>query len=229
MTGISKNSLHVAVISVEPQAADNVIHMLRTSGIATDRFDTASDWMDRAHPGSSATKAAMNGDGGECVLLVGDVDALVSDASTAEIQAKLPGFPVVVVAPDINVDKAVAVMRQGASDVVPLPCPQERLEAAVMQASEAGRQNRQEMSRRQELRTRLDTLTRAEKQVLDAMLTGMANKQIAQTLQIGLRTVELRRSKIMRKMEAKSLAELVRLVCEADPGYIGAESVTSDE
>jgi FixJ family two-component response regulator len=62
----------------------------------------------------------------------------------------------------------------------------------------------------------LGSLTRAEKQVLDAMLEGMANKQIAQLLQIGLRTVELRRSKIMRKMEAKSLAELVRLVCEAD-------------
>lgn len=216
MTGNS-HTVRVAVISEEPQAADNVIHMLQSTGIASERFATTTDWMTHAKGGLETTKLPpMNGNGGDCVLLVGEVDSLLENAATAEIHAKLPGFPVVVVSPDVNVENAVAAMRQGATDVVPLPCPEERLQAAVQQASEVGRQHRECFKRIQELRDRLTSLTRAERQVLDAMLEGMANKQIAQLLQIGLRTVELRRSKIMRKMGAKSLAELVKLVCEAD-------------
>ena len=62
---------------------------------------------------------------------------------------------------------------------------------------------------------RLGTLTRAEAEVLLAMLNGSANKEIAQLLSIGLRTVELRRSKIMRKMGAGNLAQLIKFVCLA--------------
>lgn len=216
MTGNSQNSVRVAVISAEPQAADNVIHMLQSSGIVSQRFANTADWVTHAKGGLESTKASMNGNSGDCVLLVGEVDSLLKHSTTVEIHSKLPGIPVVVVSPDVNVENAIAAMRQGAADVVPLPCPEERLQAAVQQASEAGRQHRQSFKRTQELRDRLTSLTRGEKQVLDAMLDGMSNKQIAQLLKIGLRTVELRRSKIMRKMEAKSLAELVRLVCEAD-------------
>jgi FixJ family two-component response regulator len=64
-----------------------------------------------------------------------------------------------------------------------------------------------------EMRARLEHLTPAENEVIEAMLDGLANKQIAQRLSIGLRTVELRRSKIMRKMQAKSVAELVKFIC----------------
>jgi FixJ family two-component response regulator len=134
---------------------------------------------------------------------------------------------VVVVSTDLNVENAVAAMRQGATDVVPLPCPESRLQNAVRKASEAGREQKRNLNRRQVLRNRLESLTRAEKQVLDAMLEGLANRQIAQALKIGLRTVELRRSKIMKKMEAKSLAQLVRLVCEADPNSVGVPAETA--
>jgi FixJ family two-component response regulator len=217
MIGNSHHSVRVAVISDEPQVAENVIHMLQSTGIASESFDTASDWMNHAQGGLESTKrTAMNGSGGDCVLLVGEVDSLLERSATAEIHDKHPGIPVVVVSTDVNVENAVAAMRQGAADVVPLPCPEERLHSAVQQASEAGRHYRQSLKRVQDLRERISSLTHPERQVLDAMMEGMANKQIAQQLRIGLRTVELRRSKIMRKMDAKSLAELVKLVCEAD-------------
>nr|WP_261361776.1 LuxR C-terminal-related transcriptional regulator [Aeoliella straminimaris] len=68
----------------------------------------------------------------------------------------------------------------------------------------------------------MDLLTPAENEVVEAMLDGLANKQIAQRLSIGLRTVELRRSKIMRKMQAKSVAELVKFICLS--GRLGAKA-----
>jgi FixJ family two-component response regulator len=228
MTANSKNSVRVAVISTEGQVAENVVRMLNSSGIASERYETTADWASHAKGGSESTSSAsMNGNGGDCVLLVGEVGSLIDRAEASEIQAKLPGTPVVVVSTDMNIENAVAVMRQGASDVVPLPCPQERLSAAVRRASETGREQRQVRKRRQTLRERLASLTRAEQQVLDAMLEGLANRQIATSLKIGLRTVELRRSKIMRKMEAKSLAQLVRLVCEADPNATGVPAETA--
>jgi len=202
--------------------------MLKSSGIASEQFESTSDWASHATGGlSSTTSTAMNGNGGDCVLLVGGVSSLIDRGAAAEIQAKRPGVPVVVVSNDVNIESAVKAMRQGAADVVQLPCPQERLTSAVRQASEEGRRQRQAGMQRQVLRERLASLTKAEQQVLDAMLEGLANRQIAQALKIGLRTVELRRSKIMRKMEAKSLAQLVRLVCEADPNSAGVSTEPS--
>lgn len=226
MTASSKNSVRVAVISTEPQVADSVVRMLQSSGIASDRYETSADWMSHAHGGSEST-TLKNGDGGDCVLLVGEARSVLDRGEATEIQNHLPGFPVVVVSTDVNVENAVAAMRQGAADVVPLPCPESRLQNAVQKASEAGREQKRLLNRRQVLRNRLESLTRAEKQVLDAMLEGLANRQIAQALKIGLRTVELRRSKIMKKMEAKSLAQLVRLVCEADPNSAGVPAETA--
>jgi FixJ family two-component response regulator len=224
--GNSHKTLRVAVISAEPQAAENVIHMLQSPGISAERYESPSDWMTHARESSGEShNTALNGSTGDCVLLVGKVDALVEHGATAEIHDKLPGVPVVVVASDVNVEDAVAAMRQGATDVVPLPCPEERLQTAVQHASQTGRNHRQSLKRTQELRDRVSSLGNGELQVLAAMMEGLPNKQIAQTLGIGLRTVELRRSRIMRKMEAGSLAELVRLVCKADVPIAPVEEV----
>src|SRR5690606_26515290 len=110
---------------------------------------------------------------------------------------------------------AVDLMRQGASDVIALPAERETLRDRLRKTVEITEPQRRRMARVGELKTRLAEPTKAEQEVLQAILDGKSNKQIAQMLSIGLRTVELRRSKIMRKMKARSIAELIKLVCLA--------------
>ena len=77
-------------------------------------------------------------------------------------------------------------------------------------------------SRRAELKERLDSLSDGERDVLHELLNGLANKQIAGKLDLGLRTIELRRSNVLKKMKARSLAEVVQMVeaavAKAEPG-----------
>lgn len=139
---------------------------------------------------------------------------LDADAFTAAATA-CPGVPLIVVCNSATVPEAVGAMRLGVANVLLLSQPADDLRSALQHALSFGREAAQAHADRKMLAERLSTLTTAENDVLDAMLIGMANKQIAQRLEIGLRTVELRRSKIMRKMNAKSLAELVKFVCIA--------------
>ena len=122
-------------------------------------------------------------------------------------------MPVVVTTSAATVTEAVGLMKRGAKDVVVLPCSRDELWQRVSDTLKACDAEAACKALQTEMRSRMDTLTPAECEVVDAMLDGLANKQIAQRLGIGLRTVELRRSKIMRKMQARSVAELVKFIC----------------
>jgi two-component system response regulator FixJ len=89
------------------------------------------------------------------------------------------------------------------------------MRAAIQEGLDEAMRRIPDLERKAQLRSRLAELKETERAVLDAMLDGKGNKEISQELEIGLRTVELRRSKIMAKMQATNVAQLIRLVCEA--------------
>ncbi|TWT91115.1 Tetrathionate response regulatory protein TtrR [Pseudobythopirellula maris] len=151
----------------------------------------------------------------DALVLASDPAALLQDGALGRLLEAHPELPILVAASSCTVAAAVGLMQQGAADLLessgPVQPDDARLSRFLSQTAASTPVRRWRL----ELRERLAKLTPAEVSVLDAMLTGLANKQIAQQLGIGLRTVELRRSKIMRKMVAKSAAELVRLVVVA--------------
>ncbi|TWT85451.1 Transcriptional regulatory protein FixJ [Posidoniimonas polymericola] len=150
-----------------------------------------------------------------CMLLVGPLHEILSQKLPEFVNQVHPGLPVVAACDSPRLADVVSAIRQGARDVIDLSSTDADACSAIREALEYGRETEGQRLRTMELRQRLKTITLGERQVLDCMLEGLANKETAKTLSIGLRTVELRRAKIMTKMGAKGVAELIKLFCEA--------------
>ncbi|MEN1679100.1 MAG: LuxR C-terminal-related transcriptional regulator [Planctomycetota bacterium] len=149
------------------------------------------------------------------VVLAGPLGDFLQSGVLEEVREAFPSAKLVSLTPETTVAEAVKAMRHGVADVLLGGQAPEELLDGLGAAFRSGLAGAKGAAQTKVLQDRLGTLTAAEDKVLDEMLAGMANKQIAQKLEIGLRTVELRRSKIMRKMHAKSLSELVKFVCVA--------------
>jgi FixJ family two-component response regulator len=106
-------------------------------------------------------------------------------------------------------------MRRGAEDFLTKLSPKEQLLDAIRRALARGAQERSERVRLQALRRRFDALTPRELEVLERVVRGRLNKQIAMDLGINERTVKLHRTNLTRKLQVPSVAELTQLVEEA--------------
>lgn len=227
----------VSVIPLSAEDLREVSATLSARGVPSQVFGDFDSWASyQADPEPGRTAAAgLNGasDNGHadeadefherCLLLVGPIRILARNKLAQRIRETHPGLPIVAIGRAPDLEDVVTVVRQGATDLVALPSGPDAVWRSVEAALDAGRQTERERQRVLALRRRLATLSDAERQVLGAIMEGLANKQSAQALSIGLRTVELRRARIMKKMGAKSVAELVKLVCDAQRPEIRAE------
>jgi two-component system response regulator FixJ len=138
-----------------------------------------------------------------------DMDGLTSQERVAETS---PGLAVVVMTGHADVPLAVRAMKAGAIDFVEKPFPATAMVATLGRAlEEAARRRVKPPEPDGEIRARFDSLTPREREVLDGLVAGLPNKTIAYDLGISPRTVEIHRARVMEKMRAKSLSELVRL------------------
>jgi FixJ family two-component response regulator len=101
-------------------------------------------------------------------------------------------------------------MRAGACTFLEKPCSEQQLWKSIESALEHDSQQRQQRRQRAEIRTRLQTLTDQERNILEQLMAGVPNKAIAKQLDIGLRTVEMRRANILKKMDAATIPDLLR-------------------
>jgi two-component system response regulator FixJ len=131
----------------------------------------------------------------------------------AELKSTLP---VIIITAYADVPTAVRAMQAGAVTFLEKPANDDDLIAAIQQALNLEQAQAALRRQKSEVENKLATLTADEIAVMRKMLEGLPNKRIASDLDIGLRTVELRRSNIMKKMGAGSLAELVRLALLVD-------------
>lgn len=119
--------------------------------------------------------------------------------------------PVIVMTGHADVPLAVEAMKQGAIDFIEKPFDDDLFLASVRSALDRQEQSAQQNSQATEIQTRLESLSERERQVLDGLVAGKANKVIAYDLGISPRTVEIYRANVMGKMQAASLSELVRM------------------
>jgi FixJ family two-component response regulator len=117
-----------------------------------------------------------------------------------------------------DVGVTVRAMRAGALQVITKPFDDQELLDAIHEALVLDGQRRVSNGQIQDLRLRHDALTPREREVMRLVVTGMLNKQIATELGTTEKTVKAHRAQVMRKMQASSLAELVRLADRVDPG-----------
>lgn len=123
-------------------------------------------------------------------------------------------IPIVFVSAHGDVPMVARAMREGAFDFLQKPFNEQVLLDRVQEAVQHAARRREEAVRLSDIRARLDTLTMREREVMQGMVAGRLNKQIADSLGISMKTVEQHRAKVMEKLRVDSLAELVRMVVQ---------------
>ena len=155
--------------------------------------------------------AAMNDTPWGCVL----VDLRLPGMSGLELQERLNGLsldlPVIMITGHGDVPVAVRAMKAGALDFIEKPFNDQRLLERVQEAMASGASHRRTTTDRTDLQRRAERLSPRERQVMDMVVGGWLNKQIASELGLSHKTVEVHRAHVMEKMQAASLAELVRM------------------
>jgi FixJ family two-component response regulator len=121
-------------------------------------------------------------------------------------------LPIIFLSGTADIPKSVRAMKHGASDFLTKPVNDEDLLAAVRVAIQKDRDRRREQTELSEIRTRLATLTPREREVLEFVVAGKLNKQIAGDLGTVEQTIKVHRARAMQKMRVQSVAELVRLI-----------------
>jgi len=132
------------------------------------------------------------------------------------LRAKTASMPAVATAKDADIGLAVKAMQEGAFDFVAKPATSEGLGTVIEAALHADAQRQPRRQELADLQSRLATLTPEEVDIFRRLMAGNSNKQMSQDLDLGLRTVELRRANITRKMKAESAPDLVRMAILLD-------------
>jgi len=147
-----------------------------------------------------------------CLVL----DIRMPGMSGMELQQKLIEMrailPIIFITGHGDIPMAVEAMQRGAVDFIPKPFRDHELLNRINKALDDDQKNRDSLLELDEVEKRLEKLTPREKQVLELVVQGKANKVIAGDLGVSQRTVEIHRARVMGKMEARSLPQLVRMV-----------------
>ncbi|MBY6031634.1 response regulator FixJ [Marinobacter daepoensis] len=147
-----------------------------------------------------------------CIVL----DIRMPGMDGMELQKKLNDkhsiLPIIFVTGHGDVPMAVDAMKEGAVDFIQKPYREEALLEKIEAALEQDLEQRKSLDEKQEIIRRVKSLTPREREIMDRMIAGQANKVIAIELEISQRTVEIHRSRVMHKMGTHSLAHLVRMV-----------------
>ena len=176
------------------------LRLLRAAGFVVAAFASAKEFLAEYDPGVWG-----------CLVLDLAMPA-VSGLELQRILAEKGSFlSIIFLTAHGDIPKSVQAMKHGASDFLTKPVNDEDLLAAIRAAIEKSRDLRQEQSELSEIRARLATLTPREREVLEYVVVGKLNKQIAGDLGTVEQTIKIHRAHLMQKMRVRSVAELVRL------------------
>ncbi len=200
----------VHVIDDDEAVRDSLTFLLRTAQLEVRSYASATAFLD-----------SLVDTGVSCVI----TDVRMPGLSGVDLLRRLKelkiGMPVIVITGHGDVPLAVEAMKLGAMDFLEKPFDDEVLLASVRAALKEQSAETKRHTERVEIENRLAALSNRERDVLDGLVAGRANKQIAFDLGISPRTVEIYRANLMNKMQAGSLSELVRMALTAgmlEPG-----------
>jgi FixJ family two-component response regulator len=201
---VSEAGERVFVVDDDPAVRKSLSRLLRSAGFEALTFESPEEFLRNLKP-----------DAAGCAILDLSMPGLDGLALQRELAARGSDLPVVFLTGHGDIPKSVQAMKSGAMDFLTKPVDGDILLGAVRRALEldrAGRKARQELAA---IEARLAALTPREREVLEGVVAGKLNKQIAGDLGIVEKTVKVHRHRVMEKMGASSLAELVHTLDRA--------------
>ena len=196
----------VFVVDDERCIVDSLSIRLSAEGLRCKTYTSARSFLDEYSPPTPG-----------CLV----VDACMPDMTGLELlrdlHARGDAMPVIVLTAHPQVPAAVQAIKGGAVDYIEKDAGNQLLLAGIRQALRQDAEGRRTHAERDEIRSRMATLSPRQREVLQQVVAGKSSKEIARALGRHKKTIESHRTFIMRKMRAESVAELVRMVLTADP------------
>ncbi|HEX2238882.1 MAG TPA: response regulator [Gammaproteobacteria bacterium] len=191
----------VFIVDDDDDVRDALNLLMKSIGLPSKEYASARSFLED-----------FDGERPGCLVL----DIRMPDMTGLELQRELlqrkVHIPIVFITGHADVPMAVETMKGGAVDFIQKPFRDQDLIDCIHQALSKDAENRARLTKASDIQTRLEGLTSRERQVLDLVLAGKANKVIAAELGITDRTVEVHRARVMEKMKAGSLAHLVAMI-----------------
>jgi FixJ family two-component response regulator len=190
----------IAIVDDDPSVREGLKSLIRSAGWSVETFASAQEFLVR--PRAKAPS---------CLIL----DLQLPDLSGLDLQKRMAAtdleIPIVFLTGHGDIPASVQAMKAGALEFLTKPVDEQDLLRAIQEAIDRDRRTRQQHADLHELRRRHDSLTAREREVMQQVISGLLNKQVAAELNITEFTVKIHRGQVMRKMHADSLANLVRM------------------
>jgi FixJ family two-component response regulator len=191
----------VYVVDDDLSMREALSSLIRSIGLRVETFASSEEFFAHARPDASS-----------CLVL----DVLLPGASgldvPAELQATAAPIPIIFITGHGTIPMSVRALKEGALEFLTKPFQEEELIAAIRQALERDQAARLERAELAQLRTQWERLTPRERDVLALVVMGRLNKQIASELGAAEQTIKVHRGRVMRKLQARSVPELVRFM-----------------
>jgi two-component system response regulator FixJ len=196
----------VFIVDDDAEVRDAIKLLMDSVGLAAETFESAQHYLDRFNPRRPG-----------CLVL----DIRMRGMSGLDLQDRLTAEPlhppIIIITGHGDVPMAVRAVKTGAVDFIEKPFNDQALLDAVHRAVEQDAERRGRASRLADIKARLERLTPREREIMDLVVAGSRNKVIAIDLGISQSTVEAHRAKVMEKMDARSLSDLMRMMLAVHP------------
>lgn len=191
----------VFLVDDQPAVLKGLTRLLTAAGFEVQAYDSAQAFLDSGNAGT-----------GGCLVLDLSMPEMNGLALQQALAQRASMLPIIFLTGHGDLDTGVRAMKLGASDFLTKPVDGDRLVAAIGLALEKNRLAQSDNAERDEIAARMATLTPRETEVMNLIIEGLLNKQVAAELGTVEKTVKVHRAHVMAKMKVRSLTALVRLV-----------------